>query len=354
MLPKEGYSPVRHLAKAIHPKWSKLKLMGMLHPILYADESGHPEDPHLKYSGMSGFVAPAGAWEVLEDEWKNALDNAGFSEPFHMKEFAHCKGQFSRWADTSKEGAPCDPKYAKDREFLLTRLVDIIIAAKPDFYGTIVESRAFDSLTEPQRNAIGSPFYLAFQKCVVGSCMGPISSRSMDVFDIGEPDRPIEKVAMVFAYQEEFGQVPKGACEQYWFRIKNSTNPVRHHMGSYASNTPAELIPLQAADLFSYELCHEFEIYMGDRKQPIRKMRIPLKRILQSLTNDGLEILHFDRLELLRHLMEGKHRDRTGFDEVPANQMERQMERLRGWLWSRAEIKVAPYREPSRPVRFVP
>lgn len=86
------YSPVRHLASAVFSFSDKAKYMLMLNA--YFDETGDEKDLNVKIAGMAGCVAPAESWSAFEVKWQKALDNAGI-QCFHMKEFAHSRGQFA-------------------------------------------------------------------------------------------------------------------------------------------------------------------------------------------------------------------------------------------------------------------
>jgi hypothetical protein len=139
---------------------------------------------------------------------------------------------------------------------------------------------------------------------------------------------PPEKVAMIYAYNQEFGAVAPqetysvdqaGNAEQLWQIMKRSTEFGRW-MGRYGSSTPADTVQLQAADLFAYELLKEFE---NQITRPKDRMRWGLREILK-LVNFPFHFIHlFDRKELLRIIKESSWPDQTGTEEVgdPAIQM---------------------------------
>ena len=191
------------LARAIHSHESKRKLLLMINYISYMDETGHVDDPALHFAGMAGFVAPAGAWGVFEEQWSDVLRNAGLSEPFHMKDFAHSEGQFRSWKGQKGK-----------RELLFGRLLSIIADTKAEPVGTIVSINDFKTLTDSQQDSFLDPYYIAFQKCVRGAAASAVF------------DPPEEKVAMVFAYNEEYGTQQHtgvnmgGRAEQLWHAMK--------------------------------------------------------------------------------------------------------------------------------------
>jgi hypothetical protein len=254
----------------------------MLNLTSYMDETGHSEDPALEYVGMAGFLAPYGVWEVFEERWLNAMSNAGFTEPFHMKEFAHSTGQFSRWRDSN---------YRVERELFLGRLIEIILETKAMPIGAIVSIYDFRTLTpRQQRKYMNDPYYTAFQVCT-----GFSSVKAM----FAEPDEPEEKAAMVYGYQDEFGTAG-GRAEKLWHIMKR-VSKFRDRMGSYASASPKDICQLQAADIFAYELGREFE---NQIKRPENSMRWPLRQILKMVERPLPTIFFYDRTKLLHQIGE--------------------------------------------------
>lgn len=61
-----------------------------------------------------------------------------------------------------------------------------------------------------------------------------------------------------------------GRAESLWYAIKEANPHFGKWMGSYASALPEELNFLQAADLFAYELTHEFENRIHRPNDPMR------------------------------------------------------------------------------------
>ncbi len=223
----------------------------MLRLTAFFDETGHADDPVLNFTGMAGFVAPYGKWLNFEDQWRDTLKNAGLSEPFHMKEFAHSTGQFKSWKGREDK-----------RRLLLGRLIEIIRETNATPIGAAVHLHAFKTLTATQQSEFRVPYYLCFQTCTRGAAIEAV----FEDFS--------ERVAMVYAFNEEYGTAnAQNGAEALWHAIKKYVTldcDMGSRMGSYASSTPGEMLPLQAADLFAYELCHEFENRI---KRPADKMR---------------------------------------------------------------------------------
>jgi len=275
------------------------------------DETGHPDDPNLEYVGMAGFVASAGAWEVFADGWHNLMRNAGLREPFHMVDFAHSIGQFASW---KKDEAL--------RRAFLSRAVQLIVETQATPIGAIVSMSAFRSLTEKQQSTFLDPYYIAFQHCTRGAAIEAMFE---------EAD---EKVAMVYSYQSEYGTDTRGRAEQLWYAMKKHYEH-GNRMGAYASGIPGEKCALQAADLFAYELSHEFESRV---KRPNDDMRWALRQIIAMYRIPVPQIIFLDRKELLRRIKESGHPDQTGVEEIDDNQMRSAQESMMKWLIERGQF----------------
>jgi hypothetical protein len=278
----------------------------------YFDETGHADDPVLNFAGMAGFVAPLGRWLNFTDQWTDTLKNAGLSEPFHMKDFAHSTGQFKTWKGRED-----------NRRLLFGRLVEIIRETKATPIGAAVSLRAFENLTPVQQTEFRDPYYLCFQTCTRGAAIEAVF------------ESPSEKVSMVYAFNEEYGTANRqNGAEALWHVMKKYVTldcDLGSRMGSYATGTPREVPPLQAADLFAYELCHEFENRI---KRPTDSMRWGLRQILR-MCQTSPRIILFDRKELLRRILESGWPDQTGVEEVSNDQMRSAQEAMMSWYIKR-------------------
>jgi hypothetical protein len=263
-------SKIAHLARAIHPARSKLKFM--LGLAAYFDESGHSEDPACRFVGIGGMCAPAAAWDEFEGKWQAVLDDQCGSVPFHMNKFAAQEEPFNGWDETR-------------RKKLLGSLVKVIKETGAQVFGSVVSLDAYDVLRQgiPQAEKfLGDPYHLCFQDVtraaalsVIGHGLEP-SLRSIEDWIEFENN---ERVAMVYARQKEYGTISSpagtpqqnmGRAESLWYAIKDTNPHFGKWMGSYASAIPDELNFLQAADLFAYELTHEFENRVHRPNDPMR------------------------------------------------------------------------------------
>lgn len=159
--------------------------------------------------------------------------------------------------------------------------------------------------------------------------------------------RQPEKVAMIYAYNQNTGTVPPqetysidqaGNAEQLWHVMRDSTD-FGQWMGGYGSSTPKETVQLQAADLFAYELAKEFQNLIT---RPSDRMRWALRQILRAVNFPFHFIRLLDRKELLRIIKESQWPDQTGTEELNNNQMVSAHEKMLKWFAERTGISLGP------------
>jgi hypothetical protein len=305
---------------AIHPWNSKVRLMLML--TSYMDETGHSDDPNFHFAGMAGFIAPMATWEQFGPVWQGILDDFKLKEPFHMKEFAHFQGQFEHgWKEDELK-----------RQKLFGQLVKAIVDAEPTPMGAIVSIEDFKSLTKCQQDSFDDPYFVAFQCITKGAALTAC-------------DLPNETVAMVYSYNEERGAIQSekysinqaGNAEQLWHQMK-ALKVYGRWMGAYASSTPVQMVQLQAADLFAYELAKEFE---NQLTRPQDGMRYGLRQILPLVRDPFLPQL-YDRIELLRAVKGGRFPCQTGtevFDDDEELHAISAYHRMLKWMRERGKVK---------------
>lgn len=278
----------------------------------FADETGHSDDPVLHFAGMAGLVAPLEKWKDFEKEWQPTLDEYGLKDAFHMKDFAHFKGQFESWRGDEDK-----------RRSLFGKLIALIVKTEAMPVGAIVSIEGYKSLHEEQQSAFHSPFMVAFQQCTRGMAIE-------GMFD--------EKVAMVYSYNQEYGVVDTfpysvnqaGTAESLWHNIKAGSPLYGKFMGAYSSSTPKETKQLQAADILAYELSKEFENRI---RRPDDQMRFGLREILRHRHAHMIRLL--DRKELLRIVKESNFPCQAGIEELSNNQMVSAAEQMNRWMAER-------------------
>lgn len=255
---------------AVHSAKNKHKFMLML--TAYVDESGHSSDPLARFVGLGGLVAPVSRWEKFTDDWQAALDEFIDGKEFHMKQYVCVPGV-----------GPYEGWDKKRREEFMAKLVGAIVESEAQPVAAVVSLDARAALHPLHQEFFGDPYFTAFQQVTRGLSLAAIPR---------EFPSEAETVSMVYAYQNEFGAITTGAArpqnqgraEALWHAIKQKTD-FGQWMGGYSSDTPKNMLPLQAADLFAYEITHEFE---NQLKRPHLGMRWPLKQILSKTKEQPL------------------------------------------------------------------
>jgi len=230
----------------------------------YADETGDAPDPAKHFVGLAGFVGWGNKWKAFDAVWRQICEEESIVLPFHMADFAACSAQFKPWKGDEVR-----------RQRALDRLVTAILDADVCPIGAIVSKDDFDSLNADQRERLGgNPYYVAFQEIThqMAFC-GALQSLRGDI-RTGE----ITPIPMFYAKKNKY----TGKAIGCWEGIKEA-NLYGAWMGSF---TPAEMIeqtPLQAADLWAYELGHHFECILPEN----RPWRYAHKRIVTHALRMG-------------------------------------------------------------------
>ena len=285
----------------------------------YLDETGHSDDPQLRFAGMAGLVARSEEWHLFASRWQDTLNNAGLRESFHMVDFAGFQRQFRDWKSDGDQR----------RKRLLGRLVELILETKAIPVGALVSIEAFRSLTQDQQSSFKDPYFLAFQSCTRGAAV------------VGFPG---EAVTMVYSYNKEYGAVSSskqysvdqaGLASQLWHTMKASTD-YGQWMDTYDTGSPRDLPQLQAADLFAYELSKDFENAL---KKPDSEMRWALRQVLKLAKHQALPFITlYDRPELLRIIKESGWPHQDGVEELDDLQEISAMARMAKWFRQRGGV----------------
>lgn len=290
--------------------------------IAYMDESGHFDDPECRYVGMAGFAGPQELWDPFGILWDVTIRSSPFHlmRPFHMREFAHRRGEFEGWSE-------------EKRKALYAKLIEAILLIQPIPFGAMVSISDFKSLTPEQQLDFKSPYHLAFQTCTRGAAISAL--------------KPHE-VNMVFSENLDYGAVQSdasagadqlGDAHVLWRAIKELTL-FGEWMGECSFSSPAVTPQLQAADLFAYELYKEFE---NQQRRPDLPMRWGLRQILSLYPPEVSLIRLFDRKELLRTIIEANlpHKEHTEEVGDVDSQMAVALKTRSDWIRARALQKTA-------------
>ena len=154
----------------------------------YADESGHSKHPNCNFVALAGFVGSKSEWDSFGRDWKSATDKYIAGSELHMKNFGRGK-LYAGWSET-------------ERENFMNLLVAAIVDSGVHGVACAVSLSAFSELSAKHQAAVVDPYYMAFQEVTKGLALrgAPVES----------PDLKVDPVAMVYAYQREYGATPAG------------------------------------------------------------------------------------------------------------------------------------------------
>jgi hypothetical protein len=276
----------------------------------YFDESGHSEDPHCRFVGMGGLIAPESAWTEFEQKWQAVLDDQCEGHWFHMKDFASGYGIYAGWGKERKER-------------LLGSLVKTVRESGARPFGAVVSLDAYETVCRGLpgiEKLLVDPYYICFQDVTAAAAVSVIaySIHATTTVEEWQEFEKTEKVAMVYARHDGFGTISSssgtrresmGRAESLWHALKDANPAWGQWMGAYSSNLAQNLAFLQAADLFAYELTHEFENRVNRPQDPMRwglAQMLPgswrdflhkfygVPQLLQMLTESGILGPHED------------------------------------------------------------
>jgi hypothetical protein len=226
--------------------------------VAYVDESGHSKDPNRKFVSLAGLLARSAAWEKFEPEWKATCAEHGLTEPFHMMHLAAFRGQFKGWDE-------------EKRRALLARLFETIRKTEAIPIGSVVSVPDFNVLDERLKTAFRDPYFVAFQPLTFN-----LAVAASFAFPPG-------RATMVYAHHPEHSEGLANARD-LWHAVRQGNPIVSVSMEAYQSDTPTNCVPLQAADLWAYELGHHFEVIRPAKKEA----RWPFQRFVEMGLNYSL------------------------------------------------------------------
>ena len=210
----------------------------------YFDESGEHLPPdqggHLTHLTLGGCVADVDDWRKLSSEWLIALDEAQVPH-FHMVDFEARKGVFSGWCE-------------KRRERLLNALLDSMGRHVSRFVGFVITPEDAACNTGDWHRFDGTRG--ALQALVYHS-----ASRIQERYEVPTGER----ISLVYAKHCEMRQA-------YYDKVMAAIVPEDFELiEGLTINRPESVPPLQAADIWAYELARW--------QRPNRPERYPAKRI---------------------------------------------------------------------------
>jgi hypothetical protein len=220
---------------------------------------------------MGGLIAPESVWAEFEQKWQAILDEQCEGHWFHMKDFAPGSGIYAGWGKDRKEK-------------LFGALVRTVRESGAKPLGAVVSLDAYETICggfPGIEKWLVDPYYICFQDVTAAAAISVIaySMHAITTAENWQEFEKSEKVAMVYARHDGFGAISSlsgtkrenmGRAESLWYALKDSNPAWGHWMGAYSSNLSQNLAFLQAADLFAYELTHEFENRVNRPQDPMR------------------------------------------------------------------------------------
>ncbi len=214
----------------------------------FVDESGHSHDPKRICLCLAGLIATEDSWRAFDPEWRAACLDEGLTEPFHMMHFAARKREYKGWTE-------------ERRRRLLGKLVSAIQKAQAIPIGSVVMLRGPDALSERVQTHYRDAHFIAFQSLTYHIA---VAANMMDPMGQGPGLGP---VTMVYAHHPEHSD-GLASTRKLWDAMREHNRIVALMMQSYVSETPKDCTPLQAADLWAYELGHHFERIRPEGRPP--------------------------------------------------------------------------------------
>ena len=219
---------------------------GLPRYLSFVDESGHSLDPRRNCLCLAGLIATEEAWRAFEPEWRAACQGEGLTEPFHMMHFAARKREYKDWTE-------------ERRRRLLGKLMSAIRRAQAIPIGSVVMLRGPDALSVAVQRTYRDAHFIAFQPLTFNIA---VAANMMD--PVGQGPGP---VTMVYADHPEHSH-GLANTKKLWNAMRENNRLVALVMQSHISETPKDCTPLQAADLWAYELGHHFERIRPEARPP--------------------------------------------------------------------------------------
>lgn len=266
--PKRGCG-TEHIARAIAPSgWPEVQIAMLT---AYFDASGTEHDQPAIV--VAGFLSSAKDWAVFEELWTERLGRDGITY-FHSTEFAHSTSQFKGWRDRTA-----------DRKALMGDLLDIITANTYRKFGCTVQIKTWKG----QVSAENREQFELNAYCLAGVA----SVCRLDTWAVRQRiARPIE---VIF----EDGDAGRGKLQNYLSKNRIPEPMFRPKKDRVLSDGRTErgVVPLQAADLLTYEMFLGFRNWLTDTD----RVRHPLP-ILDRLPGT-IGYFEIEHLEMLGHML---------------------------------------------------
>jgi len=251
------YSPIEHIIKSVLlSEYTPESLVAMWST--YCDASGGADQP---VQVVAGLISTTARWKIFDTDWRIAL--ASFDVPyFHMKEFAHSKGPFSKWKGQQFQ-----------RKRFLRTLIDIMASNVECGVGMLLPTHIFHSVDKIfcLSEELGNSFTACAVMCIVHG------QRVMNTTEM--------------QYFFESGDVGRGDLEQI---LLKHGHPIPLFQPSRDRGQIRGVVPLQAADFLAYELLKSYKI---GESEPEWKHRESAKEFHKRVRGDYKKYSEIDLIQ---------------------------------------------------------
>jgi hypothetical protein len=225
---------LQQLSLICHPLTNQERFFGMM-SVAYCDESEDTQGQRVYV--VAGLLGTLPDFTDLSRRWQAVLTEENISE-FHMAKCECGDGPF--------RGMNRDR-----RVWLQRRFIDLIVDAKVWGHASAIELGRYNEIIEKiraKRGVHAKPYYLAFQHTV--------EMMALELEDHHWPKS--ECIAFVFDQHQEY----QGHAKALYDSITNADTrsmfagdplPYAHRLGSLTFDSRRRSLPLQAADIWTYE-----------------------------------------------------------------------------------------------------
>jgi len=235
--PSQG---IEHLAKTVFPD-TNWRVVNFAMFTACFDASGHESDK--PYLVVAGFISSADDWINFSEKWKMRLNQDGLPY-FRMSEYAHSRRVFEGWRNQEAK-----------RRSLLADLIDLIKSHAYRQYGCVIDIKSFlQILPKEHRNT----YHLNAYSLAARDCAAQIRKWAKS-----------ENITSPIKFVFEDGDKGTGQLIQR-FGEDNLPSPDFAPKKDTIKNgiTVPGFIPLQAADIWAYELFLAFKRYNEGNTTP--------------------------------------------------------------------------------------